>query len=92
VQQVEQDWTACTYVIRVHLRWVSWRGRRLLVVTGARCPLTNPTVTAVEQQATTGPHCSQGVQPGCIYVHAVQREPTPGGPGSGLRRYRRRFL
>jgi hypothetical protein len=25
--------------IRVHLRWVSWWIRRLLVVTGARCPL-----------------------------------------------------
>jgi hypothetical protein len=79
--------------IRVHLRWVSWRIRRLLVVTGARCPLTKPTVTAVEQQATIEPHCSRaGVQPGGIYVYVVQREPTPGGPGPGLRPGRRRFL
>jgi hypothetical protein len=50
-------------------------------------------VTAVEQQATTEPHCSRGVQPCGIYVCAsVQREPTPGGPGSGLRPGRRRFL
>jgi hypothetical protein len=49
-------------------------------------------VTAVEQQATTEPHCSRGVQPGGICVYVVQREPTPGGPGSGLCRGRRRFL
>jgi hypothetical protein len=92
--QVE-DWTVCTY-IRVHLWWASRWIRRLLVVTGARCPLTKPVVTAVEQQATTGPHCSWGVQPGGICVHVVQpvqREPTPGGPGgSGLRPGRKRFL
>ena len=78
--------------IRVHLWWVSRWIRRLLVVTGARCPLTKPVVTAVELQATTEPHCSRGVQPGGIYVYVVQREPTPGGPGSGLRRGRKRFL
>jgi hypothetical protein len=49
-------------------------------------------VTAVELQATTEPHCSRGVQPGGIYVYVVQREPTPGGPGPGLRRGRKRFL
>jgi hypothetical protein len=32
------------------------------------------------------------VQPGGIYVHMVHREPTSGGPGSGLRRGRKRFL
>jgi hypothetical protein len=60
--------------IRVHLRWVSRWARRLLVVTGDRCPLTKPVVTAVEQQATTEPHCSRG---GGIYVYVVQRGPTP---------------
>jgi hypothetical protein len=30
------------------------------------------------------------VQPGGIYAHAVRREPTPGGPGSGFRRGRKR--
>jgi hypothetical protein len=50
--------------IRVHLWWVSRWIRRLLVVTGARCPLTKPVVTAVELQATTEPHCSRGVQTG----------------------------
>jgi hypothetical protein len=49
----------------------------LLVVAGARCPLTKPVVTAVELQATTEPHCSRGVQPGGIYVYVVQREPRP---------------
>ena len=78
--------------IRVHLWWVSRWIRRLLVVTGARCPLTKPVVTAVELQATTEPHCSRGVQPGGIYVYVVQREPTPGGPGSGLRPGRKRVL
>jgi hypothetical protein len=79
--------------IRVHLWWVSRWIRRLLVVTGARCPLTKPVVAAVEQQATTEPHCSRGVQPGGIYAYVVHREPTPGGPGSGLcRRGRKRFL
>jgi hypothetical protein len=34
--------------IRVHLWWESRWSRRLLVVTGARCPLTKPVVTAVE--------------------------------------------
>jgi hypothetical protein len=48
--------------IRVHLWWVSRWIRRLLVVTGSRCPLTKPVVTAVELQATTEPHCSRGVR------------------------------
>ena len=48
------------------------------------CPLTKPVVAAVEQQATTELHCSRGVQPGGIYVYVVQRELTPGGPGSGV--------
>jgi hypothetical protein len=64
----------------------------LLVVTGARYPLTKPVVAAVELQAPTEPHCSRGVQPGGIYGYVVQREPNPGGPGSGLRPGRRRFL
>jgi hypothetical protein len=64
----------------------------LLVVTGARCPLTKPVVAAVELQAATEPHCSRGVQPGGIYAYVAQREPTPGGPGSGLRPGRKRFL
>jgi hypothetical protein len=63
-----------------------------LVVTGARCPLTKPVVTAVELQATTEPHCSRGVQPGGICAYVVHREPNPGVPGSGLRRGRKRFL
>jgi hypothetical protein len=46
-------------------RWI----RQLLVVTGARSPLTKPVVTAVELQATTEPHCSRGVQPGGICAH-----------------------
>jgi hypothetical protein len=75
--------------IRVHLRWrVSRWTRRLLVVTGARCPLTKPVVTAVEQHATTEPHCSRGVQPGGICAYVVQRGPTPGGAGSCLRQGR----
>jgi hypothetical protein len=54
-------------------------------MTGARCPLTNPVVAAVELQATTEPHCSRGVQPGGIYAYVVHRELTPGGPtGVGL--------
>jgi hypothetical protein len=40
----------------------------------------------------TEPHCSRGVQPGGIYAYVVHHEPTPGGPGSGLRRGRRRPL
>jgi hypothetical protein len=57
--------------IRVHLWWVSRWTRRLLVVTGARCPLTKPVVTAaVELQATTEPHCSRGVQPARRYLRA----------------------
>jgi hypothetical protein len=34
-------------------RWI----RRLLVVTGARCPLTKPVGAAVELQGATVPHC-----------------------------------
>jgi hypothetical protein len=74
----------------LHLWWVSWWTRRLLVVTGARCPLTKPVVTAVEQQAATEPHCSRGVQPGSICVQvgaAVQPARAdsrrPWGPGVG---------
>jgi hypothetical protein len=57
------------------LWWVSRWIRRLLVVTGARCPLTKPVVTAVELQATTGPRCSRGVQPGgiCVWVGLAPR-------------------
>jgi hypothetical protein len=68
-------------------RWI----RRLLVVAGARCPLTKPVVTAVELQATTEPHCSRGVQPGGICAHVVNRGPAHGGPGWGFRRARRRL-
>jgi hypothetical protein len=32
------------------------------------------------------------MQPGGFYVYVIQREPAPGGPGSGLRRGRKRFL
>jgi hypothetical protein len=62
--------------IRVHLWWVSRWARRLLVVTGARCPLTKPVVAAVELQAATGPHCSRGLQPGgiCVYVGAARAD------------------
>jgi hypothetical protein len=71
--------------IRLRLWWVSRWIRRLLVVTGARCPLTKPAVAAVELQTTPEPHCSRGVQPGGIFVYVVQREPTPGGRfGVGL--------
>jgi hypothetical protein len=39
--------------------------------------------------------CLRGVQPGgiaspAVYAHVVRREPTPGGPGWGWRRGRRR--
>jgi hypothetical protein len=88
--------------IRVHLWWVSRRTRRLLVVTGARCPLTKPvlargvTVTAVELQATTEPHCRlqprRAGSPAVFTCTSVQRELTPGGPGSGLRPGRKRSL
>jgi hypothetical protein len=71
--------------IRVHLWWVSRWIRQLLVVTGTRCP-------AVELQATTEPHCSRGAQPGGVYAYVVHHEPTPGGPGSGLRPGRKCFL
>jgi hypothetical protein len=50
------DWTWKTHRrktgpfahIRAHLWWESRWSRRLLVVTGARCPLTKPVVIAVE--------------------------------------------
>jgi hypothetical protein len=57
----------------------------LLVVTGARCPLTpKPVVTAVELQAPTEPHCSRGVQPGGIYVHVGTARADSRRPGAGL--------
>jgi hypothetical protein len=79
--------------IRVHLWWVSWWARRLLVVTGARCPLTKPAVAAVELQATIGPHCSRGVQPGGICVCVGAARAAYRRPGvSGFRPGHRRFL
>jgi hypothetical protein len=68
------------------------QARRLFVVTGARCPLTKPAVTAVELRAATELHCSRGVQPGGICVYVVQREPNPRGPESDLRPDRKRFV
>jgi hypothetical protein len=77
--------------------------RRLLVVTGARCPLTKPAVTAVELQATTerpSPTAAErGAQPGGIYASLpgagaarASRLPAPGGrPGSGWRPGSKRF-
>jgi hypothetical protein len=63
---------------------VSRWARRLLVVTGARCPLTKPVVAAVELQATTEPHCSRGVQPGGIYVHVGTARAGSRRSGAGL--------
>jgi hypothetical protein len=77
--------------IRVHLWWVSRWTRRLLVVTGARCPLKKLVVAAVELKATIGPHCSRGVQPGSVCAYVVHRKLTPGGPGPGLCRGRKCF-
>jgi hypothetical protein len=48
--------------IRAHLWWVYRWTRRLLVVTGARCPLTKPAVAAVELQAAIEPHCSTAAE------------------------------
>jgi hypothetical protein len=42
--------------------------------------------------ALQAPGKRDGVKPGGIYVYVVQRGPTPGGPGSGLRPGRKRFL
>jgi hypothetical protein len=70
--------------IRVHLWWVSRWIRQLLVVTGARCPLTKPVVTAVELQAATEPHCSRGVQPGGICVYAGTARAGSRRSGVGL--------
>jgi hypothetical protein len=64
---------------RVCSRWT----RRLLVVTGARCPLSKPVVAAVELEATTEPHCSRGVQPGGVYVCVGG---AVGAPRAGSRR------
>jgi hypothetical protein len=69
--------------IRVHLWWVSRWARRLLVVTGARCPLINPAVVAVEQHAATEPHCSRGVQPGGICAHVGTARADSRGAGAG---------
>jgi hypothetical protein len=70
--------------MRVHLWWVSRWARRLLVVAGARCPLTKPVVTAVELQATTEPYCSRrGVQPGgiCVCVGTARADSRRSGVG-----------
>ena len=56
----------------------------MLVVTGARCPLTKPVVTAVELQAPTEPHCSRGVQPGGIYVYVGTARADSRRSGVGL--------
>jgi hypothetical protein len=64
--------------IRVHLWWVSRWIRRLLVVTGARCPLTKPVVAVVELQAATEPHCSpEACKPGgiCVCVGISRADP-----------------
>jgi hypothetical protein len=44
------------------------------------------------QNAAIEPDCSRGVQPGGICVCVVQRGPTLGGLGSGLRPGRKRLL
>jgi hypothetical protein len=79
-----EDWITLDRLhIRVHLWWVSRWNRRLLVVTGAQCPLTKPVVAAVELQAATEPHCSRGVQPGgiCVYVGTARAGPRRSGVG-----------
>jgi hypothetical protein len=69
------DWTWSRLV-----RWA----RRLLVVTGARCPLSNaqsPRLLLSNNRQPLSPmHCSRGMQPGGICVSVVQREPALGGP------------
>jgi hypothetical protein len=71
--------------IRVHLWWESRWSRRLLVVTGARCPLTKPVVTAVElrvdHRAPLQPRRAARPAVFAHMWHVVHREPTPRRPG-----------
>jgi hypothetical protein len=73
----------------VVFRWV----RRLLVVTGARCPLTKPVVAAVELQATPEPHPLQPRRAARRYLRARRCSASrlPEARGLGLRPGRRRF-
>jgi hypothetical protein len=74
--------------IRVHLWWGSRWSRRLLIVTGARCPLTKPVVTAVElrvdHRAPLRPSeaCSPAVFAHTWYI-ASRIPGVRGGAGAG---------
>jgi hypothetical protein len=71
--------------------WVSWWARRLLVVTGARCPLTKPVVAAVELQAAIEPQQPQPRRAAWRYLRArwcsaSRNQAGPRGSGAGLAR------
>jgi hypothetical protein len=70
--------------IRVHLWWESRWGRRLLVVTGARYPLTKPVVTAVELRVDHLSHHRAPLQPGGTYVYVGASRAGPRRSGAGL--------
>jgi hypothetical protein len=59
--------------IRVHLRWESRWSRRLLVVTGARCPLIKPVVAAVELRVEPpSPMAAEACSP-AVFAHIPVR-------------------
>jgi hypothetical protein len=92
-KKIVRRWGTCASGCDVVWRGPRW-ARRLLVVTGARCPIKSPAVgAAVELQTTTEPHCSRGagVQPGGICAYVVPHEPASEGPGACWRPGNRRF-
>jgi hypothetical protein len=64
-----------------------------LVVTGSRCPLTKPAVTADRTSCRPSSSVAAEARSPAVFARVLShREPTPGRPGLGWRRGRRRFL
>jgi hypothetical protein len=68
----------------VHLWWGSRWSRRLLVVTGARCPLTKPVVAAVELRVDHRAPLQPGRAGGARRYLRIRGTPRAGSRGSGI--------
>jgi hypothetical protein len=90
----DEDWTVCTYVC-ICGGDLDGAARRLLAVTGDWSPVSSNKARGCCSRTLCRPSSSIAAgacSPALFTCMSVHREPAAGGPGSGWRQARRRFL